>query len=109
MGTVGDSIQQNYDILMESLDEEKKGNKKSDGEEKEKKSGFNFTRSAHMTAAGLTTGVATHYWYIFLDKYLSSRRTPLVLAKKILVDQIIFSPVNLFGKIFNWKYLKIPN
>ncbi|KAH9409900.1 hypothetical protein TYRP_009646 [Tyrophagus putrescentiae] len=111
MGTVGDSIQQNYDILMRSLEEEKEEKKNgekglksdstegtsfSEGQGSKQSNGFNLVRSAHMTAAGLTTGVVTHYWYILLDRCLGSRRTPLVLAKKILLDQVVFSPVNLF-------------
>lgn len=99
MGTIGDSIQQNYDILMHSLKKEKKvTDKDSATTGEEDKVDFSVTRSLHMTMAGLTTGVATHYWYIVLDKYLSARRTPMVLAKKVLIDQIIFSPINLFGK-----------
>ena len=124
MGTVGDSIQQNYDILMRSLEEEKeekKNGKKglksdstegtsfSEGQGSKQSNGFNLVRSAHMTAAGLTTGVVTHYWYILLDRYLGSRRTPLVLAKKILLDQVVFSPVNLFGDFQAASFFAIHN
>lgn len=82
MGTVGDAIQQNYDILTE-----------------EKKPGFdhkfNLQRSAHMTAAGFTTGLVSHYWYIYLDKFLGTRKSLYLITKKVLLDQIVFSPVNL--------------
>lgn len=105
MGAIGDSIQQNYDILMQTM-----GKKKAIGATEGNVNGknlattkgvdrFDSRRTVHMTAAGLTTGVATHYWYIILDRFLGVRKAPIILAKKILIDQIVFSPVNLFGKI----------
>ena len=84
MGTVGDAIQQNYDLLTEEKCESDPGTSK-----------FNVQRSAHMTAAGFTTGLVSHYWYIYLDKFLGTRKTFLLITKKVLLDQIIFSPVNL--------------
>ena len=91
MGAAGDAVQQNYDILTEKRD--KKGS--INGGEVSK---FEFTRTAHMTAAGLTTGVVTHYWYILLDRYMGPGRMPFLILKKVLIDQIIFSPINLAGK-----------
>ena len=103
MGTIGDSIQQNYDILRQTIDK-KKATNATEGEVNGKEAikevdKFSFQRSFHMTAAGLTTGVATHQWYILLDRYLGTKRSPKILAMKILVDQIIFSPINLFGML----------
>ena len=46
MGTLGDFMQQNFSNLSTKLKKEK------DGEEVK----FNYVRSAHMSAAGLTTG-----------------------------------------------------
>ena len=46
MGTVGDCVQQNYDILSSKLADDKDGERPK----------FNYVRSAHMSAAGLTTG-----------------------------------------------------
>lgn len=86
MGTTGDAIQQHYDLLRSKI----KGEKNQLTNAK-----FNFTRSFHMTAAGLTTGVVSHYWYIYLDRFLSTRRVFDVVLKKVLYDQILFSPVNL--------------
>ena len=83
MGTIGDAIQQNYDLLTEE---------KSDTEADKK---FNIKRSAHMTAAGFTTGLVSHYWYIYLDRFLGTRKTFFLITKKVLLDQIVFSPVNL--------------
>ena len=37
----------------------------------------------------------THYWYIYLDKFMGRGRTQKLVLKKVLVDQIVFSPVNL--------------
>ena len=82
MGTVGDAIQQNYDLLTED---------KEEGSDHK----FKWQRSAHMTAAGFTTGLVSHYWYIYLDKFLGTRKSFYVITKKVLLDQIIFSPVNL--------------
>lgn len=45
MGTLGDFCQQNYDILSLRLKDEKTDAAK-----------FNYRRSIHMSAAGLTTG-----------------------------------------------------
>lgn len=47
MGTVGDAVQQNYDILSTKLAADQAG----------EQSKFNYVRSAHMSAAGLTTGM----------------------------------------------------
>ncbi|KAJ6216022.1 hypothetical protein RDWZM_010522 [Blomia tropicalis] len=101
MGAVGDSIQQNYDLLMasfrnKSIDQPKMLKNYKDDDDTDKLEKYSFTRTIHMTMAGLTTGMVTHYWYIWLDRYLGVKRTPIVLAKKILADQILFSPVNLF-------------
>lgn len=34
-------------------------------------------------------------WYIYLDKLMGRGRTQKLVLKKVLVDQIVFSPVNL--------------
>lgn len=49
MGTVGDCVQQNYDILSSKLNADQEGERPK----------FNYVRSAHMSAAGLTTGTLT--------------------------------------------------
>lgn len=103
MGALGDSIQQNYDILMGTMEKKKKKAKEGDDSTKEASShqdNYNVVRTGHMTAAGLTTGVVTHYWYIFLDRFLGQQRTAKVLAKKILLDQCVGSPMSLISKCF---------
>lgn len=88
MGTLGDAVQQHYDLICGRMSK----NKKDEGPPADR---FNWTRSLHMSAAGLTTGVVTHYWYILLDKRLGVLRTAKTITTKILVDQILFSPINL--------------
>ncbi|RWS11622.1 mpv17-like protein 2 [Dinothrombium tinctorium] len=82
MGAAGDCIQQEFSILSDKM--EGKANE-----------GYVWLRTAHMSAAGLTTGVVTHYWYIYLDKWLGSKRCLRTITKKVLLDQILFSPVNI--------------
>lgn len=89
MGAAGDSVQQNYDIVMSEL--------KCDRGKVEKVE-YTSTRTVHMAAAGLTTGLVSHYWYILLDRWLGIRKCPKILAAKVLLDQALFSPVNISGK-----------
>lgn len=85
MGALGDSIQQHYDIMTNSL-------KNKDEQSKTK---YCYIRTLHMTGAGFTTGLVSHYWYIYLDKYLGTTKSLKIITKKVLYDQILFSPVNL--------------
>ncbi|OQR78787.1 mpv17 protein 2-like [Tropilaelaps mercedesae] len=83
MGLVGDGVQQHYEVACGFQDH------------------FQSRRSVHMGATGLTTGIVTHYWYTFLDRWWQGR-TPKVILKKVLYDQILFSPVCLtvyFGTV----------
>lgn len=99
MGAAGDSIQQHYDIVMNNLKRNSSLNNLENNNliEKIDDNKYQFTRTQHMTMAGLTTGVVTHYWYLGLERVFGSKRTPKTLIKLILLDQIIFSPINLFG------------
>lgn len=104
MGALGDSIQQNYDIMMSTIVKKKENeNKDLKKEESNHAENYNLVRTTHMTAAGLTTGVVTHYWYIFLDRFLGQQRTAKVLAKKILIDQCVGSPMSLFSKFYHFQ------
>lgn len=90
MGALGDSVQQHYDLITARI------NRKNHVENRKAESHvFCWKRTAHMSAAGFTTGLVSHYWYILLDKKLGSARTLGVTCKKVLWDQILFSPVNL--------------
>lgn len=90
MGALGDAVQQHYDLICGRMTA-----KKSHEDQLPVADKFNWTRTLHMSAAGLTTGVVTHYWYILLDKRLGVLRNAKTITTKILVDQILFSPVNL--------------
>lgn len=89
MGALGDFIQQQYDIATESTIKKKSGLVTSETKQ------YDWIRTGHMSAAGFTTGLVTHYWYIFLDKKLGNVRRLGLVTKKVLLDQIFFSPVNL--------------
>lgn len=88
MGALGDAVQQHYDLICGRMSEKK-------DEPLRAAESFSWTRTLHMSAAGLTTGVVTHYWYILLDKRLGVLRNAKTITTKILVDQILFSPINL--------------
>ncbi|KAK3875225.1 hypothetical protein Pcinc_019886 [Petrolisthes cinctipes] len=51
-------------------------------------------RTRHMTCSGITVGALCHHWYNLLDRRLPGR-TIQVSLKKLLVDQLLFSPVCL--------------
>lgn len=53
---------------------------------------FSKSRTAHLTATGLTVGTLCHYWYQTLDRLLPGSGIKVVF-KKLAVDQILFSPV----------------
>ncbi|ODN06674.1 Mpv17-like protein 2 [Orchesella cincta] len=76
ISTVGDSIEQNYE-------------KYKDRERK-----YEVRRTLNMSGAGVTTGVVCHYWYIWLDKYMPGR-TFKIAMKKMLLDQVINSPITI--------------
>lgn len=47
-----------------------------------------------MAISGVTVGVVCHYWYKFLDGRMPGRTLPIVL-KKVVVDQLVCSPLYL--------------
>nr|XP_040576912.1 mpv17-like protein 2 [Lepeophtheirus salmonis]XP_040576922.1 mpv17-like protein 2 [Lepeophtheirus salmonis] len=54
---------------------------------------YNASRTLLMASSfGLTSGILCHYWYIYLDKILPSRKG-IIIFKKVIIDQIIFSPI----------------
>jgi len=54
---------------------------------------WNPKRSCHMAVSfGLTSGFLCHFWYKFLDDKIQGNTIRLV-TKKIILDQILFSPV----------------
>lgn len=53
---------------------------------------WNWRRTVKLTLTGLPVGLVCHYWYIFLDKRFY-QNTHSVIAKKVLLSQLVFSPV----------------
>lgn len=53
---------------------------------------YDRTRTAHMATSGVVVGVICHYWYKFLDKRMPGRTIGIVM-KKIVLDQLICSPL----------------
>ncbi|XP_068236281.1 mpv17-like protein 2 isoform X1 [Palaemon carinicauda] len=72
----GDVLQQQYNIAAE------------------KQKSWDAARTRHITCSGMTVGALCHHWYKLLDQKLPGR-TVKVVAKKLLVDQLLFSPVCL--------------
>ena len=49
-------------------------------------------RSGNVALTGLLLGPFCHYWYLYLDRWFPGR-TFRIIVKKLIVDQIICSPV----------------
>lgn len=73
---MGDILQQHHNMIS-----------------KQQKS-WDIARTRHMTCTGLTVGALCHHWYVLLDRKFPGR-TFNVVIKKLLVDQLLFSPVCL--------------
>ncbi|KAL7638135.1 UNVERIFIED_CONTAM: hypothetical protein RMT77_011760 [Armadillidium vulgare] len=52
-------------------------------------------RTQNMTCTGVAVGILCHHWYQVLDQYLPGRSTKVVFLKLVL-DQLLFSPVCIF-------------
>lgn len=53
-------------------------------------------RTGRLFVVGVLMGPFNHGWYTFLDKVLPAAK-PLVVVKKILMDQIVAAPILAFG------------
>lgn len=71
---LGDILGQYYEILSDDLD------------------CWDASRTRKMSIFGMSIGVFCHYWYNFLDRKLPGY-TIRTVSKKILIDQMICSPV----------------
>lgn len=83
LSSLGDLMEQTYEIYTE---EQEKYDKK---------------RTVHMAFSGVAVGVLCHHWYKVLDRFIIGKTFDMV-AKKLFLDQIIFSPimiVTFFGSL----------
>ncbi|KAL6430552.1 hypothetical protein ACFW04_007854 [Cataglyphis niger] len=70
----GDILEQHYEILKGDWDR------------------WSFIRTRNMAISGMSIGIVCHYWYKFLDTKMVGRTISTVL-KKVVVDQLICSPL----------------
>jgi len=73
---IGDMLAQKYEIFRGNQNE------------------WDFVRSRHICTTGLVIGPLCHYWYHMLEFMLPGYAWRAI-AQKVLVDQIVFSPVNI--------------
>ncbi|XP_011880648.1 PREDICTED: mpv17-like protein 2 isoform X2 [Vollenhovia emeryi] len=71
---LGDVLEQHHEILKGEWDR------------------WCFTRTRNMSLSGMSIGIVCHYWYNFLDARMAGRTIGMVL-KKVVVDQLIGSPL----------------
>lgn len=73
---LGDLIEQKYELMTEESSE------------------WNKVRTRNMTMSGTTVGFVCHYWYSHLDRTIPGYTVRIVL-KKIIVDQLVGSPLSI--------------
>ncbi|XP_015524448.1 mpv17-like protein 2 [Neodiprion pinetum] len=71
---VGDILEQHYEILQGTWEK------------------WSPVRTRHMAISGMSVGIVCHHWYRFLDRKMPGRTIGIVL-KKVLVDQMVCSPL----------------
>ncbi|XP_046612792.1 mpv17-like protein 2 isoform X1 [Neodiprion virginianus] len=71
---VGDILEQHYEILQGTWEK------------------WSPVRTSHMAISGMSVGIVCHHWYRFLDRKMPGRTIGIVL-KKVLVDQMVCSPL----------------
>lgn len=74
LSSVGDILEQQLELYNKEIEE------------------YSSIRTRHMATSGVAVGIICHYWYQLLDKYLPGR-SMRVVAKKIVLDQLICSPL----------------
>lgn len=87
---VGDVLEQRYQILTGGMKQ------------------WDHERTWQMSASGCTVGIFCHFWYQALDKRYSGRKVTVVL-KKLLVDQVIGSPLCIATFFFTLALLERPS
>ncbi|XP_019878339.2 mpv17-like protein 2 [Aethina tumida] len=84
---LGDVLEQNYEILTEELET------------------WDPKRTRMMALSGCGVGVVCHYWYRVLDRTLPGY-TIRTVCKKIVVDQMIGSPLAISTFFLSCAYLE---
>lgn len=74
LSAVGDILEQQYEMYCGDLEK------------------YNPTRTHHMSVSGMTIGMVCHHWYKILDRNFP-QRTLKVALKKVIIDQVIASPI----------------
>lgn len=74
LSTTGDFLNQRFQIKKKEIDS------------------LDILRSRDVAITGLFIGPFCHYWYLFLDWWIPGRCYRL-LAKKVIIDQLVCSPV----------------
>ncbi|KAL4233989.1 hypothetical protein ACF0H5_005644 [Mactra antiquata] len=87
MSCAGDGLQQRYQISHKEI------------------TGWDRRRSRDVGVTGLVIGPFCHFWYIFLDWWLPGK-TFRVVTKKLLVDQLLCSPITIFSFLSLTSYLE---
>ena len=90
LSSTGDILQQNYEIF------------------KKRQKSWDQGRTKHVALTGLMIGPTCHFWYHFLDRFLPGRTIQIVL-KKVLIDQVVFSPINISMFLMTIGYLNGAN
>ena len=72
----GDLLQQNYEMF------------------RKRQSVWDRTRTRNICLSGSVVGPTCHFWYKLLDRVFPGK-TIKIVCKKVLVDQVIFSPINI--------------
>jgi hypothetical protein len=67
---------------------------------------YDLPRTAKMFILGSPLGVIQHVWYTFLDNKFPKQKTRSIIFKKVVVDQMCFSPVlNIVAVAGIWHFL----
>ncbi|XP_076171471.1 mpv17-like protein 2 [Ptiloglossa arizonensis] len=74
LSAMGDVLEQHYEILKGKWDK------------------WSLNRTRNMAVSGMSVGIICHYWYKYLDNRLPGRTINTVL-KKVVIDQIVCSPL----------------
>lgn len=70
-----------------------------------RQSSWDPLRTGKMCTTGLAIGPCCHFWYQFLDRTFPGKALGVVM-KKIVLDQIIFSPINISIFLLTLGYLE---